>query len=37
MNVVLWRLEGIRYCKNEVFFDVVESLNLFVSFNGNVL
>ena len=32
-----WRSEGIRYRKNEVFLDVVESLNLLVSANGNVL
>ncbi|CAI4210514.1 unnamed protein product [Parascedosporium putredinis] len=31
------KLEGIRYRKNEVFLDVVESLNLLVSSNGNVL
>lgn len=32
-----WRSEGIRYRKNEVFLDVIESLNLLVSANGNVL
>ena len=32
-----WRSEGIRYRKNEVFLDVIESLNLLVSSNGNVL
>lgn len=36
-NAVSWRSEGIRYRKNEVFLDVVESLNLLVSSNGNVL
>jgi len=36
-NAVSWRSEGIRYRKNEVFLDVVESLNLLVSANGNVL
>lgn len=36
-NAVSWRSEGIRYRKNEVFLDVVESLNLLVSTNGNVL
>lgn len=36
-NAVSWRSEGIRYRKNEVFLDVVESLNLFISSNGNVL
>lgn len=32
-NAVSWRSEGIRYRKNEVFLDVVESVNLLVSFN----
>ncbi|RWA08664.1 hypothetical protein EKO27_g6456 [Xylaria grammica] len=36
-NAVSWRSEGIRYRKNEVFLDVVESLNLLVSANGSVL
>ncbi|WYZ38148.1 hypothetical protein EsH8_III_000062 [Colletotrichum jinshuiense] len=36
-NSVSWRSEGIRYRKNEVFLDVVESLNLLVSANGSVL
>lgn len=35
-NAVSWRSEGIRYRKNEVFLDVVESLNLLVS-GGNVI
>jgi AP-1 complex subunit mu len=30
-NAVSWRTEGIRYRKNEVFLDVVESVNLLVS------
>ena len=30
-NAVSWRSEGIRYRKNEVFLDVVESVNLLVS------
>jgi AP-1 complex subunit mu len=30
-NAVSWRSEGIRYRKNEVFLDVVESINLLVS------
>jgi hypothetical protein len=29
-----WRREGIRYRKNEVFIDVLESVNLVVSANG---
>ncbi|KAI4196588.1 MAG: hypothetical protein LQ350_006460 [Teloschistes chrysophthalmus] len=36
-NAVSWRSEGIRYRKNEVFLDVIESLNLLVSATGNVL
>lgn len=31
-NAVSWRSEGIRYRKNEVFLDVVESVNLLVRF-----
>uniref|UniRef100_A0A8C4TP36 AP-1 complex subunit mu-2 n=1 Tax=Erpetoichthys calabaricus TaxID=27687 RepID=A0A8C4TP36_ERPCA len=36
-NAVSWRSEGIKYKKNEVFIDVIESVNLLVSANGNVL
>ncbi|KAM6188704.1 AP-1 complex subunit mu-2 [Sarcoramphus papa] len=36
-NAVSWRSEGIRYKKNEVFIDVIESVNLLVSANGSVL
>merc|ERR1712226_1557072 len=36
-NAVSWRSEGIRYRKNEVFLDVIESLNLLVSASGQVL
>lgn len=36
-NAVSWRSEGIRYKKNEVFLDVVESLNLLVAKNGTLL
>ncbi|KAJ3146022.1 AP-1 complex subunit mu-1 [Geranomyces variabilis] len=36
-NAVSWRAEGIKYRKNEVFLDVVESVNLLVNANGNVL
>lgn len=32
-NAVSWRSEGIKYRKNEVFLDVVESVNLLVSHN----
>ncbi|CAG0892336.1 unnamed protein product [Darwinula stevensoni] len=36
-NAVSWRSEGIRYRKNEVFLDVIESVNLLANANGNVL
>lgn len=36
-NAVSWRSEGIRYRKNEVFLDVVESVNLLVNASGNVV
>lgn len=36
-NAVSWRSDGIRYRKNEVFLDVVESVNLLVNANGNVI
>ncbi|KAM9514257.1 AP-1 complex subunit mu-2 [Guaruba guarouba] len=36
-NAVSWRSEGIRYKKNEVFIDVIESVNLLVSASGAVL
>jgi len=32
-NAVSWRSEGIKYRKNEVFLDVIESVNLLVSSN----
>lgn len=32
-----WRQEGIVHAKNEIFLDVVESLDLLVAANGNVL
>ena len=31
-NAVSWRSEGIRYRKNEVFLDVIESVNLLVRY-----
>jgi AP-1 complex subunit mu len=34
---VSWRSDGLKYRKNEVFLDVIESVNLLVSSNGNVL
>lgn len=36
-NAVSWRSEGIRYRKNEVFLDVVESINLLVNSSGSVV
>jgi len=36
-NAVSWRGEGIKYRKNEIFLDVVESVNLLVSSNGSIL
>lgn len=36
-NAVSWRSEGIMYRKNEVFLDVIESVNLLVNSNGNVV
>uniref|UniRef100_A0A7R9Y760 MHD domain-containing protein n=1 Tax=Prasinoderma coloniale TaxID=156133 RepID=A0A7R9Y760_9VIRI len=36
-NAVSWRQEGITYKKNEVFLDVVESVNLLVNSNGSVV
>jgi len=36
-NAVSWRSEGIKYKKNEVFLDVVESVNLLVNANGSVV
>eukprot|EP00045_Choanoeca_perplexa_P008805 m.82736 g.82736 ORF g.82736 m.82736 type:complete len:445 (-) comp14632_c0_seq2:1538-2872(-) len=36
-NAVSWRSENIKHRKNEVFLDVVESVNLLVSATGTVL
>lgn len=36
-NAVSWRPEGIKHRKNEVFLDVVESVNMLVNPDGNVL
>ena len=36
-NAVSWRTEGIKYRKNEVFLDVVESVNLLANSQGTVL
>ena len=36
-NAVSWRKEGIRYRKNEVFLDVIESVNLLVSCSSGLV
>lgn len=36
-NAVSWRLEGIKYRKNEAFLDVIESVNVLVAASGSVL
>lgn len=36
-NAVSWRSDGIKYPKNEAFLDVIESVNLLCSPNGQVL
>lgn len=36
-NAVSWRSQGIKYRKNEVFLDVIESVNLLANATGNVL
>lgn len=36
-NAVSWRTEGIKYRKNEVFLDVIESVNLLANASGSVL
>jgi len=36
-NAVSWRSDGIKYRKNEVFLDVIESVNLLAGASGNVL
>ena len=36
-NAVSWRKENLKYRKNEVFLDVIESVDLLVNQNGNVL
>eukprot|EP00002_Diphylleia_rotans_P001171 TRINITY_DN10646_c0_g1_i1.p1 TRINITY_DN10646_c0_g1~~TRINITY_DN10646_c0_g1_i1.p1 ORF type:complete len:424 (+),score=82.64 TRINITY_DN10646_c0_g1_i1:56-1327(+) len=36
-NAVSWRSEGIKYRKNEVFLDVVESINVLANANGTLL
>ncbi|KAI6192751.1 hypothetical protein M3Y94_01322000 [Aphelenchoides besseyi] len=36
-NAVSWRSEGLKYRKNEVFLDVIESVNLLANATGTVL
>jgi AP-1 complex subunit mu len=36
-SVVSWRPEGIKYRKNEVFLDVIESVNLTVNSHGQIV
>ncbi|KYB28548.1 AP-1 complex subunit mu-1 isoform X1 [Tribolium castaneum] len=36
-NVVSWRPEGIKYRRNELFIDVIESVNLSVNSSGAIL
>lgn len=36
-GIVDWRREGLRYRKNEVYIDVLESVNLLMGANGNIL
>lgn len=36
-NAVSWRKDGITYKKNEAFLDVVESINMLINANGQVL
>lgn len=36
-NAVSWRSEGIQHKKNEVFLDVVESVNMLVNSNGQIV
>lgn len=36
-NAVSWRNDGITYKKNEAFLDVIESINMLINANGQVL
>ncbi|EEB09404.1 AP-1 adaptor complex mu subunit Apm1 [Schizosaccharomyces japonicus yFS275] len=36
-NAISWRSAGIHYRKNEVFLDVIESLNMIINAEGNVI
>lgn len=36
-GITPWRTPGLKYAKNEIYIDVIESLNLLMSGDGNVL
>lgn len=36
-GAISWRAEGIRYKRNEVFIDIIESVNVLLSSRGTVL
>ncbi|GAB2269794.1 AP-1 complex subunit mu-2 [Dionaea muscipula] len=36
-NAVSWRSDGIQYKRNEVFLDVIESVNILVNSNGQII
>ncbi|CAE5957129.1 unnamed protein product [Arabidopsis arenosa] len=36
-NAVSWRSEGLQFKKNEVFLDVIESVNILVNSNGQIV
>ena len=36
-GAISWRAEGIRYKRNEVFIDIIESINVLLSSRGTVL
>jgi AP-1 complex subunit mu len=36
-NTTDWRLEGIKYRKNKVFLDIIESINLLINSDGRIL
>lgn len=36
-NAVSWRPPGIKHSKNEIFMDVIESVNMLTSASGKVI
>jgi len=36
-GAVSWRAEGLVYRKNEIYIDIIESVNVFLSNRGTVL